>query len=181
MRAPSCLNHRDSQLIIPRRLKVATVVSTSARLAFRLDLIQEFAQTIKVFALAARDFSILRGCERRDLINEDRDGSLASRHQPRVAGDNEAKACARVRDRMCGRHDFLLKLVQPEIHDVEKQFFLAVDVMVEPCFRHAERVGDVVDGGGIIALTQYDLRSRAVNFSQALVTSEPIFFVLSSS
>src|SRR6266480_2052753 len=29
VRAPSCLNHRESQLIMPRRLKVAAVISTS--------------------------------------------------------------------------------------------------------------------------------------------------------
>jgi hypothetical protein len=48
--------------------------------AFRLELVQDFTQTIEMCSLTARDFSILSRRERRDLVNEDGDSSVTSRH-----------------------------------------------------------------------------------------------------
>src|SRR5467141_23055 len=84
---------------------------------FCLKLIKEFPQAIKVFALPACDFSILGGRERHDLINQDGDGPLPSRHQSCVAGYDKAEPRVRIGDGLRGCHYLLTKLVQTEIHD----------------------------------------------------------------
>src|SRR5437667_10670294 len=70
---------------------------------FGFELIEEIAQAIKVFALALRDLSILGRRERRDLVYQDRDGTIASGHELCVAGDNKAQPRARISNGLCGR------------------------------------------------------------------------------
>ena len=46
----------------------------------------------------------------------------------------------------------------PRMYDEVEQFFLAVEMVVEAAFENADFVGDVADGGGMIALGPKHLR-----------------------
>src|SRR5258705_3682430 len=64
----------------------------------RFEFIQYATEAVEVFALAARNDSILRWRQRCNLVNQDRDGTLSSGYQLRVAGDNKAQSCTSVGD-----------------------------------------------------------------------------------
>src|SRR6185295_1943739 len=60
-------------------------------------------------------------------------------------------------------HDLGGRLVVPGkrlLDDQVEQVFLALHVMVEAALQDPDRVGDVLDGGGVIALGLEDLRRR---------------------
>src|SRR5215813_2641570 len=70
---------------------------------------------------------------------------------------------------MSRSYNFFLELIQAEIHDVEQQFFLPINVMIEAGFGHAERVRDVINGRSIIAFAKDYLSRSSINFSESLL------------
>ena len=63
------------------------------------------------------------------------------------------------------------ELVQAEVHNVEKQFLLAIDVVVKSGLCHAgARWQWSLIRSSIVAFAQNDLRRRAINFRRAFVT-----------
>ena len=67
------MNHSEQAESCYRRIHVV-------QHSFRLECIQDCPETIKVGAFTARNLSVLNGCERRDFVNEECDGSMSSGH-----------------------------------------------------------------------------------------------------
>ncbi len=94
---------------------------------------------------------------------------MPARHDARVHADHEAQPLLGVAD-LHGRFGHLaFELVEAVLHDVEQELGLAVDVVIEAGLGDAERVGDVADRGGVVALLQDDRGRGAVDLGRSSV------------
>src|SRR5215510_11963057 len=102
-------------------------------------------QPVEVFTFTTRNDSVLSRRERGDFIDENCDRSLSACNKLRMTTDDKLETLDRIGDGGGWSSHFFIQLVKAEIHDVKKEFFFTVDIVIQSRLRHPDCISDVVN------------------------------------
>ena len=107
---------------------------------------------VYVFLLSSIDTFAQRGRERMVLVQHDSDFAVArAENDFNVQPDQRAQALLGSHDAAHGTDDQFLGDLHGMVHDLEQDFVLALEMMVEATLAEFEGGGDVVHGSGVVS------------------------------
>ncbi len=130
-----------------------------------LDVRDEIFDEVHVFLFALIDAFAESRREGMVLVQHDGDLAVAgAEYDFHVQADEGAETIGGVGDLTNGGEDALLGDLHGVIHDFEKDFVLALKVVIEAALAEFQGAGDVIHGGGVIAALLKQARGSAQNF-----------------